>query len=452
MTATRDRDRRALLRSLGAAGLCTLAGCSSTAPDPSIVAPSTALVDEPVRIGIEGLDPGSSPIVRASAQSRDGTTWASHARFDAGDDGTVAVPEQAPVDGTYERADPMGLFWSMRPVDAAPDEPLAPDERFVPDASGYDVTLRVEVDGEPVAETTTTRRLFDPGIARRTVEGPEVVGGFFPPPGDDPAPAVLHLHGAGGRPHLAKGRLLASRGFATLALQYFGDPDPIPDTLTEVPVEGVERAIAWLRDRERVAGPEVGLFGFSRGGELALLLGSRTDDVGAIVGWVPSGLVWEGLGDGRAPADTSAWSVDGEPVPYLELAAADPGPPPTPALPFYEPALERAGADDLAAAAVPVEEADAPIYLASATDDRRWPSTALSARVVDRLAEHEYPHGYRHDSFEGAGHFLGLPFLPTAGTSRDRWNVYGGSPAANARARSRAWTETLSVLESTLRE
>jgi nucleolar protein 56 len=239
----------------------------------------------------------------------------------------------------------MGLFWSMRPVDAAPDEPLPPDERVVPDASGYDVTLRVEVDGEPVAETT-------------------------------------------------------------LALQYLGDPDPIPDALVEVPVEGVERAIAWLRDRERVAGPEVGLFGFSRGGELALLLGSRTDDVGAIVGWVPSGLVWQGLGDGRAPADTSAWSVDGEPVPYL----------------------------------------------ASATDDRRWPSTALSARVVDRLAEHEYPHGYRHDSFEGAGHFLGLPHLPTAGTSRDRWNVYGGSPAANARARSRAWTETLSLLESTRRE
>ncbi|WP_101297268.1 acyl-CoA thioesterase/bile acid-CoA:amino acid N-acyltransferase family protein [Halegenticoccus soli] len=449
MTLRRRCNKREFLRLFGGVGLLSAAGCAADA-DASIAAPRTALTDEPIRIGIEGIEPQSALTVRATARSRNGTDWEARARYDVSDDGTVSVPGQAPVDGTYEGVDPMGLFWSMRPADADPDRPLPPEVRFVPDEAGYDVDLTAEVDGETVAESTTTRRLYDPAIERRTVDHDGIVGEFFAPPGDEPAPAVVHLHGAGGRPHVATGKLLASRGIATLTLQYFGDPEPIPDALVEVPVEYVETAMTWLRERSRVAGPDVGLFGFSRGGELALLLGSRSGDVGAIVGWVPSGIVWEGLGPGRTPAGTSAWSIDGNPVPFLELADADPGTPPTPGLPYFEPALSAAGDDELAAATIPVEEAEAPILLVSATDDRRWPSTALSDRVVDRLDARGYPHGYRHDSHDGAGHYVRFPYLPTAGTAKDAYNVYGGSREANARANADAWFETLSFLEGAL--
>jgi nucleolar protein 56 len=344
----------------------------------------------------------------------------------------------------------MGLFWAQRPAGVPDGEPLPPRTLFVPDETAYDVTVTTEVGGEPVAESTTTRRLFDPRIERRTVDHEALVGSFFAPPGDDPAPGVLHLHGAGGIPHRATARLLASRGFATLALQYFGEPDPLPDTLVEVPLEYVRTAVEWLGGRESVAGPEVGLLGFSRGGELALLAGSRCDDVGAVVGWVPSGIVWEGLDRGRTPAGTSAWSVDGEPVPFLELADADPGPPPAPGLPYFEPALAAASTDELAAATVPVEETGAPILLESVTDDRRWPSTTLSRRVVDRLDAADYPYEYVHEGHAGAGHYVRIPYLPTAGTTEDARHVYGGSREANARASAEAWTRTRSFLASAL--
>lgn len=182
------------------------------------------------------------------------------------------------------------------------------------------------------------------------------------------------------------------------------------------------------------------------GGTLALLAASRDGDVDAVVGWVPSGIAWEGLTRRSRPAGTSAWSIGGEPIPYLEMAEPDLGPPPNPGLPFFEPVLAAASEDELRAASVPVEEADAPVFLVSATDDARWPSTALSERVAGRLDAHDDPHGYRHDRYEGAGHYLRLPYLPTPGTSRDRYDVYGGNPAANASASAGAWSGTLSFL------
>ncbi|SEO21566.1 Acyl-CoA thioester hydrolase/BAAT N-terminal region [Halogranum amylolyticum] len=444
------RSRRQLLATVSSVGLLSAAGCSTRESPPSITAPTTALVDESIRIEVGGVEPQTSLDVRASARSRGGTEWVASARFEADSDGTVSLPDRAPADGTYDGVDPMGLFWSMRPDGADPDRLLPPDALFVPAKSAYDVTLVVEVDGEPVAEQTTTRRLFDPDVERRPVTDDALVGEFLVPPGEEPAPAVVHLHGAGGRPHLATGRLLASRGFATLVLQYFGEPDSIPNTLTEVPVEYVETATSWLRTHDRVAGRDVGLFGFSRGGELALLVGSQTDDVGAVVGWVPSGVVWEGLGVGRTPAGTSAWSRDGDPVPFLELADVAPRAPPSPSLSYYEPALAEASSAELDSATIPVENTDAPVYLVSVTDDRRWPSAVLSERVVDRLDRTGYPHEYTHERHAGAGHYLRLPYLPTAGTTRDRYNVYGGRQAANARANAAAWHGTLSFLRRAL--
>jgi nucleolar protein 56 len=58
-----------------------------------------------------------------------------------------------------------------------------------------------------VAETATTRRLYDPDITRRRIDRDGLVGDAFLPPGDGAVPGVVHLHGAGGRPFRGVGRL-----------------------------------------------------------------------------------------------------------------------------------------------------------------------------------------------------------------------------------------------------
>jgi nucleolar protein 56 len=447
MCRPRTHRRRWVLRSL--AGLGAGAGCRA-GTDPTFTVPESALTDEVIQVELGGLSPGTTVLFRARSRSQNprfGGPWEARARFEADESGTISMAEAPAREGTYRGVEPMGLFWSMRPTGTGPGR-LPPPALFVPETTGYEVQFTAEAGGESVATATTTRRLFDPRIARAPVEDAGLAGAFFAPPGEGPVPAVVHLHGAGGRPHLATARLLASRGIATLALQYFGEPGPVPDHLVEVPVEYVSRAIGWLRRRDRIKGA-VGLVGFSRGGELALLAGSRLD-VGAVVGWVPSGIVWEGLEERRQPAGTSAWSVDGEPVPFLELAEANPKGPPTPSLPYYEPALERASEERLAAVSVPVEWTDAPILLVSAGDDRRWPSATLAGRVAARLDAAGYAHMVRHQRNPGAGHYLRLPYLPTAGTTRDVRNVYGGSQVANAEANATAWAETLSFLRREL--
>ncbi len=42
------------------------------------------------------------------------TPWRAHAQFQADEHGVVDVDTQPPLAGTYDQADGMGLFWSMK--------------------------------------------------------------------------------------------------------------------------------------------------------------------------------------------------------------------------------------------------------------------------------------------------------------------------------------------------
>lgn len=111
-----------------------------------------------------------------------------------------------------------------------------------------------------------------PGVTVQTVSDNGLVGRFYEPSGNGPHPGVLALHGS--TPHILDGEagLLASHGYATLALQYFG-AEGLSPTLSEIPLGYFEMAMQWLTAHETVANDGIGLLGGSRGGELALLLG-----------------------------------------------------------------------------------------------------------------------------------------------------------------------------------
>src|SRR5262245_29081205 len=70
-------------------------------------------VDLPVRITVSGLAP--QQLFRISATSRTSTDRAliSYAVFRADDKGGIDLSTAKPLEGTYSKPDPMGLFWSM---------------------------------------------------------------------------------------------------------------------------------------------------------------------------------------------------------------------------------------------------------------------------------------------------------------------------------------------------
>ena len=106
---------------------------------------------------------------------------------------------------------------------------------------------------------------------------------------------------------------LAAHGFVTFALAYYAVPG-LPDDLMEIPLEYLETGINWLANLPDVKG--VAVMGRSKGGELALLLGSLFDSIRAIVAYVPSSQThcW-----GEPDARKSCWTYKGKPFPYVPM-------------------------------------------------------------------------------------------------------------------------------------
>lgn len=295
-------------------------------------------------------------------------------------------------------------------------------------------------------------------MVRQPVREGGLVGTLFLPGASAPRAAVLALGGAGGGLSEGAAETFAGEGFAALALAYFGI-DGLPRELVEIPLEYFEGAIAWLRRHPEVDAGSVAVVGNSKGGELALLLGATYPrDVGAVVGYAPSPVVWQGIPFDREwyyGGPRSPWSLRGRAVPFV--AWARPGAAemvlmaeslledrPISTRAFYERALRDETA--VAAASVPVEKIEAPVLLISGTDDRLWPSTRLSEMAIGRLEANDHPFPHEHLRYEGAGHMIAPPgYEPNAGWA-NRFEL-GGTPHANEVANADSWPKVLGFLD-----
>ena len=297
-----------------------------------LASPTSALVDAAVSVRVTGCRPRAAVTVRARVDDPQRGRWESKAAFEADAAGAVDLASARPVAGGYPTADPFGFLWSLER-----DPASAPLVGFAGPSGAVDVELAIEVDGA-AAERARIRRCFmAPSIAREPVRDDGLVGTFFAPADGTPRPGLLVVGGSDGGLSEGMAALLASHGFAVLALAYFR-AEHLPPDLMEVPLEYFETAIRWLGRRPSVAAGGLAVVGRSRGGELALLLAATFAEITAVVGYVPSGVVHAGIAASPAAAGAprSAWTYRGKPLPFVpppidgrapELAAASPGTP-----------------------------------------------------------------------------------------------------------------------------
>jgi len=85
-------------------------------------------------------------------------------------------------------------------------------------------------------------------VTRHIVREAGIVGGLFLPPGDGPRPAVMVVSGGGGGIPELRAAILASHGYAALALGYFA-VEGLPRGLVNIPLEYFENAIRWMRSQ-----------------------------------------------------------------------------------------------------------------------------------------------------------------------------------------------------------
>ena len=286
-----------------------------------------------------------------------------------------------------------------------------------------------------------------------SVRDGDLVGTLGIPDGQGPFPGVLALGGAeGGIPDYFL-RLLVPEGFACLALAYFNTSETQP-TLTEVPLERIERGLRWARTHSKVlaSGDRLAVVGGSKGGELALLVAATFSDlVGPVVAYTPSSVVWAGIDFSQSRGSLpSSWSLRGYPLPFVPYPA-DVGPSAgdrgVSVLPIYERGLDDTEAVE--EAAIPVEHARGPVLLISGGDDRMWPAARMCAMVVDRMRRAGREGSVRHLNFPDAGHVL-FPYhasFPSGAVLPMRFDL-GGSPEFGSAAHAIAWPEVVQHLRS----
>jgi dienelactone hydrolase len=407
-----------------------------------------ALADQEVQIELQGFPPGEPVTVTATQEYRS-SQWQASATFLADANGRISIAHQAPVSGTYSGISPMGLFWS---AERLPSEYQLPPDDWV--QTPWQIELEAIGKSGATAKLTLNRVLLGPGVTRHLVRTDGVVGTLFLPPDEEPYAAVIVLGGGGGAIDEYWGAMLASHGYAALNLAYFAQPG-LPRTLVNIPLEYFENAIRWMRKQPWLRNRLLAVWGPSRGGELALLLGATFTDINAVSAWVPSGVVFWGIG-WSDPGDRASWTFRGKPLPYLQQD--NPFAATIPVLergcPFaYAPVYRSHLGDESAVerSTIPVENICGPVQLVSGGDDQMWPSAELADIAFRRLQAHKHPHPFHHLKFDKAGHQILVPHGPR---TRLVWDFegylysQGGTAKDNAEAGVVAWRDLLTFLAS----
>jgi len=410
--------------------------------------------DEVIGITITGLDPWARVTLRLTTRI-DAADFVSSADFHADAKGRVDLNSQAPVTGSYQGTDAMGLFWSM--TAETPDKghlagctrdpwELQPPQPY---------TLTALLGGNEIASAPLERIVVPEGVEAHRLKQGRLRGVLFLPPGDGPHPALIGVTGSGGGYPSEGAAALASRGFAVLALAYFFAPD-LPEKLVNIPLEYFEEGLEWLKAVPEVDGDRIGVIGGSRGGELALVLGSVFPQFSVVVAKVPSHVVWPGCCD-EEDFEKPSWTWRGKPLtampaPKIAYRAVNYWPEVRDDwLGLYWLGLGNVEAE--AAAAIPVEKINGPVLMISGGDDRCWPASYMADLVMERLEANDFPHQHIHLRYDDSGHAAGsLPYWPTARLVNpihplnEEPIALGGTAESLARSSEDSWKRTLEFL------
>ena len=262
-----------------------------------------------------------------------------------------------------------------------------------------------------------------------------------------PEKALICFSGSDGGIELAKtlAGVFQSQGLTTLALAYVLE-EGLPQQFSRVPIDTLEAAAKRLHD---MGYKKVGLWGISKGAELALLAGSLMPElVNAVIAVAPMNTVCQGFGKDKGIVfiPGSSWSFHGKELPYSsygmekfplgqilwksikikDVTMYD----------LYLPLVQNPNPD----AVIKAENITGPILLISSKMDNMWPSEVAAKQIMKRLKDHNFPYEYKHLSYDYGGHmFVPMEFSQTKMFKGDR----GKNKEPGLKARLDSLTKTL---------
>jgi dienelactone hydrolase len=390
-----------------------LALCGALSAQTLEVTPEHVLLDESAAIHASGLEPGERVAIHSELTDGAGERWSAHTDFTADAQGALDVPR------------PMDLIWLMMPASKSVNTYMAP-RNLEPQTIEFQLLRK----GEKIASARLEQAALADGVRRIPVHDGDLRGILFVPAGAERHPAVLVVGGSNGGVPSRQAAWLASRGFVALALAYFHYED-LPPMLEAIPLEYFQRGLGWLSKRPEVSGEHLAVMGTSRGGELALQLGSMFPIIGAVVAYVPASVRFLACcGDTRVPY---AWTWGGRPLPYL---------------------MPRFGRNSPMGhdAAIEVERTHGPILMISGEDDHLWQSWEMADEVLSRLKRSHFTYSFENLKYPHAGHAAGRPDIRPAWHAATRhpisgrMNDLGGSPKGDAESSMDSMPKVLAFL------
>ena len=150
-------------------------------------------IDQKIEIIVRNLCHNQSVILRARTIDDSNTLFEALAKYKASENGAVFVSCDPSLGGSYIGVEPMGLFWSMKPVtDGDRDDLLrkrnvtTPLKVIIDVYSGDDERALDKPKNKIAGSVTLLRSYMGKGVSRRFLENDGFYGTLFLPPGDGP--------------------------------------------------------------------------------------------------------------------------------------------------------------------------------------------------------------------------------------------------------------------------
>lgn len=414
------------------------------------VTPKAANYDVPVHVVLDGLKPDALVTLKLRTTDAKGHKWQSQATYHANLHGELNLSSAAPLKGSYQGVQPMGLFWSMRPRDGKKFEYAMPaagtSKKRIPAGTLY--TLTAIAHGRVIGKDTLVRRAIAPNVTVRHIRRSGFYADLYYPEryasGKEKYPAVIALGGAEGGIGAADqfGAWLSSHGFVVLSLAWyrFGN---LPKNMVHVPVNVINKGLDYLSEQPFVDPSRIGMIGGSWGGILSLFFASHAPRIHAVVSWMGGPVIGPGLERGVSPAgykpvNKSPFLYHGKPVSFVSYSSL---------MKF----MKTGNWKLIDPGFIPVWKINGRILFVTGGDDKLEYSAIQATWAMDQLRAHHKARGDRILFYRNAGHLIWPGYTPT--TLDADFNKYipvGGTPRGYAQADAAVGPAVLRFLKTAL--
>lgn len=410
--------------------------------------PTRGLMDEKITIVVQKAPPGLQLTVRGLHQCEDGHSWEAFGHYVSDSTGAVDVSQDLSLGGTYTGVEPMGLLWSLKPVPGSKPG-LRLRKMNVQTPLGLTVSVYQGHQNEgfadlvPLATVEVERWYMAPGIHRVNVTEDGLSATLFLPSGPGPFPGILDLWGGGGKLVENRAALLASHGFASMALDYL-TPKITLETGKMVGNDYFEKAFKVMEKHPQVAGDSIAVVGLSFGTSIALKMAAYS----------------------QVAKPRCVVSISGSHIQPVDGTVED-------MLKFFHKNVEKTRVSEAGEKIwrdlllpiptdlqfkVDMGRIRCPLLVIVGEDDQNWAAPESAADMQEMMSRAGNAHLLTVLSYPNAGHLIEPPYSPhtrssgfrSVGSREKVFGLWGGDTAAHSWAQEDAWKKMLLFLREHL--